>query len=188
MGAGGIGSGGRTTFAGGGGAIGVDDKGVVVALTRLARESGALGSIILGSANLGSASRGSDDDASASAGRGRGNGLAGMAAGVTKDENIGAGCGPFCRNNALAITALQAAKASRAATVSFGECSRIRIARPRSSSIAAAAPPRRRRGISSSSLLFLGTLLHLNCLFRHRRPQSRVQCRDLARWWRGRRI
>src|SRR6516225_5043979 len=142
MGAGGIGSGGRTTFAGGGGAIGVDDKGVVVALTRLARESGALGSIILGSA-----SRGSDDDVSASAGRGRGNELAGMAAGATKDENIGAGCGPFCRNNALAITALQAAKASKTATVSFGECSRMRIARPRSSLIAAEAPPRRRRGI-----------------------------------------
>ena len=48
--------------------------------------------------------------------------------------------------------------------MSFGLCSSMRIARPRSSSasIAAAfAPRRRRRGISSSSAIRLGTFLHL---------------------------
>src|SRR6185312_11661333 len=137
---------------------------------------------------LGSASRGSMEAASASAGRGRGNGLtlAGLPCGIwTTEPNIGAGCGPCCRNSALAMMALAAAKASRPAIMSFGLCKRMRIARPRSfCSIAAAAEPRRRRGNSSSATAFLGTFLHLNgLLLKYRimgRSRNGRQRRDLV--------
>src|SRR5581483_3135076 len=80
---------------------------------------------------------------------------------------------------ALATMALQAAKASRPAAMSFGLCSSVRIARPRSASTAAVLP-RRRRGISSSSLVFLGTSLHLNWLFLRCDSDGGRKGRDVA--------
>src|SRR5262249_28967677 len=195
---GGTGAGGRGTFAdgaiaagGGGGEM------VVVALTRLPRASPDFGSADLTSdrrSSLGfvSASRGSDT--SASTGRRGGNRkleIEGPAAGMcTTEPNIGAGCGPCCRNSALVMMAPAAVKASRPATISFGLCRKTRIRRPRSdssSTAAAAAPRRRRRGVgissSSSAVTFLGTSLHLDglVLVRSRRPRRGRQRRDLVR-------
>src|SRR5664279_5343645 len=82
--------------------------------------------------------------------------------------------------------ALTAANASRPATVSFGLCSRIRIARPRSASTATARAPRRRRGVSSFLAIFLGTFLHLMGLVRVRGSRRRRKRRDIARWFRRR--
>src|SRR5258708_3670150 len=174
-----MGAGGRTIVEGATG-------GAPVALTRLAK-----GSVAFGSAGFGSAAFGSDSVASASTGRGRGNGLAGAedAAGIaTTEPNIGAGWRPACRNNALAMMALTAAKANAPATTSFGLCSRIRIAKPRSAPTATALARRRRRGTSSSSLaICLGTSLHLirlvlGCGSRRRRERC-----DIARWLERRR-
>src|ERR1700676_594409 len=163
---GGIGAGGRKTLAGATGAA-------LVALTRLVKGSAlfgsagfstGFGSASLGSTTLGSTSLGSEDDVSASTGRGRGNGLAGADAGggiTTTEPNIGDGWRPACRNSALAMMALTAAKASAPAIMSFGLYSRIRIARPRSASASIAAAPRRRRGLSLSSAICLGTFFHL---------------------------
>src|SRR5436190_16754683 len=153
----GIGAGGRTILEG-------TAAGALVALTRLAK-----GSVAFGSAGFASAAFGSDSVASASTGRGRGKGLAGAnaAAGIaTTEPNIGEGWRPACRNSALAMIAMTAAKANAPATTSFGLCSKIRIAKPRSESASTAtARARRRRGMSSSSLaICLGTSLHLMSL------------------------
>src|SRR5258708_14807867 len=170
--------------------------GAAVALTRLAMGSVALESEGLSSAgfrstDLASASFGSDGHGSAtriaaSAGRGRGSGPgASPATGImTTEPNIGDGWRPACRNSALAMIAVTAANASAPATMSFGLCSNMRIARPRaaSASIAAALVPRRRRGISSSLAICLGTFLHLMSLLSWSGPQRRSERCDIARW------
>src|SRR3984957_12482714 len=173
----GTGAGGRGTTAG---TIGA-------ALAVLARLAG-------GSAALASAGLDSNCVASASMGRGRGSRLAATAGMLTTVPNIGAGWRPACRNRALAMMALTAAKASAPAITSFGLCSRIRIARPRSlsASTAIALARRRRRGMSSSLEICLGTFLHLvSLVFMNRildfRPQRRGECRDVADRLRGRR-
>src|SRR6185295_587685 len=86
-------------------------------------------------------------------------------------------------NIALATMALTAAKASAPATRSFGLCSRMRIARLRSSlaSIATALAPRRRRGISSSTSILLGTFLHLNHFDLMSASRRGIKRRDIAR-------
>src|ERR1700732_515122 len=83
------------------------------------------------------------------------------------------------------MMALTAAKASAPAITSFGLCSKMRIARPRSASAAIALAPRRRRGISSSLEFRLGTFLHLMSLVFMNwildfRPQRRGERRDVA--------
>src|ERR1700732_2292490 len=83
------------------------------------------------------------------------------------------------------MMALTAAKASAPAITSFGLCSKIRIARPRSASAAIALAPRRRRGMSSSLEVRLGTFLHLMSLVFMNwildfRPQRRGERRDVA--------
>src|SRR3954451_16203219 len=85
-------------------------------------------------------------------------------------------------NIALAMMAATAAKASAPAIRSFGLCSRMRIARLRSSlaSIATAPAPRRRRGKSFSSIL-LGTFLHLNHFGVMSASRRRVKRCDIAR-------
>src|SRR5258707_9916417 len=91
---------------------------------------------------------------------------------------------------ALATMALIAAKASAPAIRSFGLCSRMRIARLRSSlaSIATAlAPRRRRRGMSSSASILLGTFLHLISFGLLSASHARVKRCDIARWLLGRR-
>src|SRR3984885_4054126 len=91
------------------------------------------------------------------------------------------------------MMALAAANASTPATRSFGLCSRMRIARPRSASAstATARAPRRRRGMSSSlssSLATrLGTFLHLMRLIWWSGSRRRRQRRDIAGWPRRRR-
>src|ERR1700709_1525894 len=88
---------------------------------------------------------------------------------------------------AFATMALTAAKASAPAIRSFGLCSRIRIARLRSSlaSIATALAPRRRRGMSSSRLILLGTFLHLISFVSA--SHRRIKRCDIARWLLNRR-
>src|SRR4029077_18960041 len=78
--------------------------------------------------------------------------------------------------------AQMAAAASRPATTSFGLCSNMRMAKPRSSpaSIATAFAPRRRRDISSSSEIRLGTFLHLMGLVLYCGSQHRLERRDIA--------
>src|SRR5436305_3051248 len=90
---------------------------------------------------------------------------------------------------ALAIMALTAAKATAPAIRSFGLCSRMRIARPRSSpaSIASALAPRRRRGMASSTSVLLGTFLHLPDLVPRSAARRGIQRCDIARWLLGRR-
>src|SRR5882757_5790167 len=91
---------------------------------------------------------------------------------------------------ALATMALTAAKASAPAIRSFGLCSRMRIARLRSSlaSIATAlAPRRRRRGMSSSTSILLGTFLHLNHFDLMSGSRGRIKRCDIARGLLGRR-
>src|SRR3954447_21375229 len=92
-------------------------------------------------------------------------------------------------NIALATMATTAAKASAPAIRSFGLCSRMRIARLRSSlaSIATALAPRRRRGRSAFSSILLGTFLHLNDFGLMSASRRRVKLRDIARWLLGRR-
>src|SRR5947209_11337311 len=92
-------------------------------------------------------------------------------------------------NIALAMMAPAAANATTPAIVSFGLCSRMRIARPRSAlaSAAAALAPRRRRGISSSSVIRLGTFLHLPGFMLISTSHRGVQRCDIARELLGRR-
>src|ERR1700730_4561552 len=87
--------------------------------------------------------------------------------------------------------ALTAANASTPATMSFGLCSKIRMAKPRSAPAATAlARRRRRRGISSSSLaICLGTSLHLVSWVLGCGSRGRSERCDIARWferWRKR--
>src|ERR1700759_4502659 len=90
---------------------------------------------------------------------------------------------------ALATMALTAANASAPAIRSFGLCSRMRIARLRSSlaSMATALAPRRRRGMSSSNEFLLGTFLHLIGFVLRSGSRTRVKRCDIARLLLGRR-
>src|SRR5579872_3618743 len=104
----GIGAGGRMTFPEGC-VIGME----AVALTRLASGSAGFDSVGLDSEYLGSKALGSACfGSSASSGRGRGMGLAAISVdgNAIAWPNIGAGCGPRCRNSAFVMMATVAAK------------------------------------------------------------------------------
>src|ERR1700741_51899 len=84
------------------------------------------------------------------------------------------------------MTAMMAINAIPPAITSLGLWSRMRIARPRSTSTFTRALDVRRRGMSSSSLIsFLGTFLHLDSWLRNCVPRWRRQRCNVARGWRG---